>query len=192
MRLFIAIPLPDEVRCALGAVRKAEVLRGSGVRWVRSELVHLTLRFLGEVAQERLSSVTEVVQETSLKHPTFMMEVAGLGAFPSWKRPRVFWAGVRPCPELEGVQEALERGVAAAGFAPDREAFHAHVTLARIQSAEFRIKPELLERFESFGRIRVEEIVVVESVLSPSGPSYHSRACAKLGASGPAKAGGLF
>ncbi|NIR43663.1 MAG: RNA 2',3'-cyclic phosphodiesterase, partial [Gemmatimonadetes bacterium] len=94
MRAFIAINPTDEERARLDEASRPLREAGYPVRWLPRENVHLTLKFLGEVAEEQVGAVTAAVADAVAGLPSFDMTVRGFGAFPSPKRPSVVWAGI--------------------------------------------------------------------------------------------------
>jgi RNA 2',3'-cyclic 3'-phosphodiesterase len=137
-RLFIAVPLPDDAAAAVADV--VEEVRGQGlpagqrdVRWVRLDSLHLTLRFLGPTADERVAPTSAVVESVAASVPgPIDLELRGAGAFPPVGRPRTIWIGIgdgaTALTELAvGLQEALRT----VGWASDERPFRAHLTLAR-------------------------------------------------------------
>lgn len=170
MRLFIAIELQEELRQALASVREQRPLEGEGVRWVSADLMHLTLRFLGEVDAARLAHVTQLVSETSSSLTAFDLVVRGLGCFPSLRAPRVFYAGVEgtqgPSDPLTRLAAKLESRLREEGFDPDDRPFRPHVTLARIRKRGVRARDELSAREPVLGQQIVQHITIFESLLS--------------------------
>jgi 2'-5' RNA ligase len=136
VRCFVAIPLPADVRVQAAVVQAA--LRrnapAADVRWTAPASLHVTLRFLGDVAADRLPAVCEVVLAAAAAVPPPPLALAGVGAFPSPRRARALWLGVQDdTGSLVRVAEALERGIRALGFAPEERPFTAHVTLGRVR-----------------------------------------------------------
>ena len=184
MRLFVAIVLDERVRSRLAAVQ--ERLRGKwpGVRWVRPELVHLTLKFLGDVGDGDVSSVVDSVALAAETCEPFEMKVAELGCFPSRGPVRVIWAGVREdTGALLACSEAVDSALELNGFERERRSFSPHLTLGRVREdrsgaglREAVAQRELAETIQS-----VASIKVMSSVLSPSGPTYTPVSMAKLG-----------
>lgn len=131
MRTFVAIFPPPEVRKKL--LRTARRLRIIGeVRWTKTENVHLTLKFLGEVPEESLDRIGGALREVAGRHGGFEVEAGGFGAFPSMEKARVLWAGVgegaAPLRDLAGdVENALEP----LGFGGEDRAYTPHITLGR-------------------------------------------------------------
>jgi 2'-5' RNA ligase len=125
-RLFIAIALPEPVRAVLAML--AQPL--PGVAWTRSEQLHLTLRFLGEVPTEKIESILERL--TTVKVASFVLPIEGCGTFPPNAPPRVLWAGVGAGhPRLFQLRQRLDDTLLGCGLRFDVRTFHPHITLAR-------------------------------------------------------------
>ncbi|MEP6688593.1 MAG: RNA 2',3'-cyclic phosphodiesterase [Gemmatimonadales bacterium] len=184
MRLFAGIPIVD------GARREIVTLLGSlrdsawPVRWVHEEGLHLTLKFYGEVAPERLEVIEETVRFAGAGAGALALRLDALGAFPSAARPRVLWIGIDGPPALELLQDKLERAGEGIGFPPEGKPFQPHVTLGRVREGH-RIPPHGLEDFgESYGRVTFvgAQLVLYESVLTTRGPRYEPRLTLELSA----------
>ena len=138
-RLFAAIELPSEVRRQLaGMIAQLGVeLPGGSVRWVQADGIHLTLKFYGEVATDRVPSLSAALRQAAAGTlPPLALELKELGAFPSPARPRVIWAGVTgELEKLQDLQRAVERASAALGFEPEARGFTPHLTLGRVSEA---------------------------------------------------------
>lgn len=175
MRSFIAIEIDENARRRLGAVRGAGILEGGGVRWVRPESLHLTLKFLGEIAPSAVPLVTEAMEEASQDVGPFYLELKGLGFFPDARRPRVFWAGIRDRGGgMARLHARLEEALGRRGFPMDTRPFHPHLTLARIKGRLDR-PPRMEGRGDDlFGAQTVHEMVLFKSELRPQGPRYTS------------------
>ncbi len=94
-RTFVAIALPADVRKALSELRvQMGPQEADSVRWTRAEGIHLTLRFLGDIDVDLIPAISERLSDAAAKSGPFALGVAGVGAFPSLRRPRVFWAGL--------------------------------------------------------------------------------------------------
>lgn len=134
VRSFIAIVLADPARSAVEAYFAQ--LRGtvSGVAWTPSENLHLTLKFLGDVMPVRLESLAARLAKIAAEQPPLALTVAGVGAFPSLRRPRVLWIGA-VAPGVGPLAGAVDWACAAEGFAPETRPFHPHLTLGRVRQA---------------------------------------------------------
>ena len=176
MRTFIAIEFDDAIRQRL--VQAQERLREAGceVRWARAEQMHLTVKFLGEIDPATVGAVAEAMAHAAEAVAPFEVEVAGLGAFPPRGAPRVVWAGVEdPGGHVQQLQARLERRLEPLGFERERRAFHPHLTLGRVKDRHGADR--LRERIEGqparrFGRQHIEELVLLQSELKPTGAVY--------------------
>jgi 2'-5' RNA ligase len=143
--------------------------------WERAEKMHITLKFLGDIEEKRLQSVNKVVETVASAFQPFEMSIEGAGAFPPRGAPRVLWLGAKDdSGNLVMVQEKLENEFARIGFKKETRRFHPHLTLARVRAPEGA--KELREEHERIdfntSSFTVEEIVVMQSELLPSGSRY--------------------
>jgi 2'-5' RNA ligase len=123
-RLFVAFALPPPLRDAL--LDRFESI--PGLRWQSAEQLHLTIRFLGEVARPLAEDIAHALG--AVRPPPLAIALSGLGQFDT-RGGGVLWAGVTPRPPLQALAAKVERACQAAGAAPERRSFHPHVTLAR-------------------------------------------------------------
>ncbi len=132
-RTFVALPIPADRRAALAALQREIAGEWPGVRWGDPEGLHLTLAFLGDLADDRLAEVGRAVATAAAGTSPFGLKIAGVGAFPDPRRPRVIWAGVEgpDLPRLDRLQKAVVAELRAIGLAPADPRFHPHVTLGR-------------------------------------------------------------
>lgn len=188
LRLFIAVELPEEWLAALARVQEA--LRAAGLdalRWTRPEGVHLTLKFLGEVPEERLEEIVRAMTRAAARARPFALRLGRLGAFGGPQRPRVLWAGVEG--ELEALTrlwQALEAEITPLGFPQERDTFAPHLTLARVpeqaQHEASRTLAVVLPRIAlpEPPPLDVAEIALMRSLLGPGGARYRRLAVAPL------------
>jgi 2'-5' RNA ligase len=179
MRLFVALEIPSEVRSNLELLMKE--LRALPVppsvakqaRWVRPENLHVTLKFLGEVAREQLEAVENTL--SSVKSQAIELSVRGIGFFPSERRPRVLWAGAQAPPSLAALAGEIDQALAKLGFERETRAFAPHLTLARFEppraSKELQAAAQARAGCE-FGVLRTREFQLLESKLKPGGAEY--------------------
>jgi 2'-5' RNA ligase len=184
MRLFAAVPVSEPARAQilklLGKLREA----GWPVRWVHDEGLHMTLKFFGEVAPERLDVIAEALRFAAQGTEPLALELGDLGAFPSRTRPRVLWVGVEAPAGLELLQDRIERGCEAIGFPPEGAPFQPHITLGRLREGQRLPADGLLDHAEEFEQVSfvAQELVLYESVLTTGGPRYESRLTIDFGA----------
>jgi 2'-5' RNA ligase len=186
MRCFVAIDLPPGVRAALAAEvgrLRARAPRAD-VRWTAVAAMHLTLAFLGEVAEERVPAIRDTLAGVTSSTPPSALACAGLGTFPGPARPRVVWAGI-----AEGLRElgllaaAVARALEPLGFAPERRPFRGHVTLGRVRSTRgFAPLARALDAAGGarFGEWTASHVVLYRSHLRPRGSVYEPLAVLPL------------
>jgi 2'-5' RNA ligase len=193
VRSFIAIDFPKDLLQRLAQVvvllennihspQNNPQIRSACVRWVKIDNMHLTLKFLGDVASNRIASLEQVLKRSVEKKNTFDLTVRGLGAFPRPTHPTVIWAGIDESPALSGLVNELESQMANCGFAPEERAFRAHLTLGRVARNlpphESRaVAVALLELLPSagqtiFGRAYIDRVHFYRSDLDRDGARY--------------------
>ncbi len=183
MRLFLAIPLPpavaSQVQAVLGTLRST----GWPVRWVRDGGLHVTLKFYGEVPDQRLEAIEEVVRTAAEGTAPIGLAFGETGGFPTLRRARIIRLAVEPEPKLELLQDRVERGSEAIGYPPEGRPFSPHVTLGRVREGERlpREAPATFERTQVPRSFVADRVVVYESRQSPDGPTYHERVVQRLG-----------
>ncbi len=180
VRCFIAIELPDEIKAGLSQLQ-SQLKSGSqtSVKWVDPYSIHLTLKFLGSVAANRMDEITVAMGEATQGVSPFQLEVKDLGVFPNLRRVQVVWVGIRgEVDKLARLQQRLESNLAGLGFAPEGRRFTPHLTLARVRD---RASPDERERlgqtiadtkFEADYSFPVEAISLVRSQLTREGAIY--------------------
>jgi len=135
VRAFIAVDIPDNLRRSLAEVAGRLGGLGGDVKWVRPAGIHVTLKFLGEIGEERVDEVAEAMARAAAGKRPFEVTLAGLGAFPPKGPPRVIWVGIdRGAEELTRLAAEVDCLCAGLGFEPERRPFRAHVTLGRVRS----------------------------------------------------------
>jgi len=175
MRLFIAVELDEAIRKKLAEAQERLRAARCSVKWVKPELMHLTLRFLGEVDEGRIPQLEEAMASGAAGIAPFGVTVAGLGAFPERGAPRVLWVGIRDNGSLATLNSRLETGVRHLGFAPEDRPFSAHLTIGRVKDprgANALRGPLTAAAATDFGSCTITELLLIQSVLSPSGPTY--------------------
>lgn len=181
IRAFIAVPLPEEVQAGLRRLQ-GELRRRlpETTRWARPEGSHLTLAFLGDIAEDSLEKIGEVMLSVSDSRSACTLSVCGVGAFPAASRARVLWAGVIAVEPLLSLQAALTAGLSTLGLAPEARPFHPHLTLGRLRTG-YDVRP-LLHDFSSFaaGPLPLERIILYQSRLLPQGALHTLRVVATL------------
>ena len=180
VRCFIAIGLPDEIQEGLAQLQ-AQLKSGNqpGVKWVDPYGIHLTLKFLGSVAADRIDPITGAMGEAAQGIPPFRLKVEGLGVFPSLRRVQVVWVGVSgEVDRLAQLQQRIESNLAGLGFAPEPRRFTPHLTLARLRDQasldERQRFGQLIAgtKFEPAYSFQVDAISLMRSQLTREGAIY--------------------
>jgi RNA 2',3'-cyclic 3'-phosphodiesterase len=185
MRLFVALNLPKKERARIH--RAAAPLRDEGlpVRWLDPENYHLTLKFLGNVRQERADEVRAIMQRVAGTTLPFSLALGGFGAFPTVRKPRVVWLGIVASAELRCLKQDLEWGLADAGFEAETRDFHPHLTLGRADpkggAGHFRGLDEVMAGLEFQSEVSIHTLDLMESHLSREGARYGVLSSARLG-----------
>ena len=179
MRTFIAINLDRELKEMLSQLieelKRLDPARKS-VRWVNQQAMHLTLKFLGEIDENKVKPIETALKRVSDGARIFAMKIIGIGYFPPDKRnPRVLWLGIEEEESLKILQSLLEEEMEKLGFPKEKRKFHPHLTLGRVKiPSNLREIMLHLEKYESqkFGEMEVKKITFFKSVLKPTGAEY--------------------
>lgn len=176
VRTFVAIDLPSRLQEALSGLEKELQEARAPVTWVKPERIHLTLKFLGDVAPERIPEIQKILDEVAQSASPFRVEPAGCGAFPTLKQMRVIWVGLQgEGTALSCLQQAVEEAMVQLGFKREERPFKPHLTLGRVKGRQhLRLLQELLLERQSFKAeaFDVTELVLYKSELRPEGARY--------------------
>jgi 2'-5' RNA ligase len=183
VRTFVAInfspSVRDDIHDSLADLRAA----GLAVRWVDADALHITLSFLGELDDARVSRTRAAVRVAAARHDPFLIDVAGIGVFPHWRAPRVFWLAVRPAEAVCSLQHDVERALGDAGFASEDRTFTPHVTIGRA-NGRVEVDREALQRLTArcAATSEARTVDVMSSRTFASGPRYEPIEAVPLGA----------
>jgi 2'-5' RNA ligase len=180
IRSFIAIELPPEIKLALETLQaQLKSPDQTWVKWVDPHGIHLTLKFLGNVAADRIDDIIKAMREAAGGTPTLHLALKGMGVFPNLRQVQVAWVGLDgELEQLRQLQQRIEVNLARLGFTRESRPFTPHLTLARLRdraSAEER---------QAFGRsvagasleadyaFEVTAIGLIKSKLTRAGAVY--------------------
>jgi len=180
MRLFVSVDLPSTLAEPLEAVQN-ELSDADGLRLTDPTQAHVTLKFLGDTAPERVAEI-EAAIETAVDEADvdpFDCTIEGLGVFPSLDYISVVWAGVREgsgAAELTRLHDALDSELTALGFDAESHDFTPHVTLGRMDDARGKslVQEVVQEREPTVGSFRVDSVRLTQSRLTDEGPQYET------------------
>ncbi len=171
-RLFVGIDIPDAIRETLHAFQNG--LRGA--RWVAVENLHLTLRFIGEVARQEAEEIDRALSTIDASPIDITLKDAG--AFGSGNRARVLWAGVVRSLELTELKSRIDGVLTQIGIPPDDRKFAPHITLARFRNEPARAVDQRAAEMAPLisGQFIARHFVLFESMLGSSGAHYERAA----------------
>ena len=174
LRSFIALPTSLEARQSIADVQTSLKETQANVKWESQEKFHITLIFLGTVAQSKLELLSTELAKSAQQFRSFPLTYVSIGAFPNAHAPRVVWVGIQDNPVILGLQAAVQKVCEGFGFPKEDRSFHPHITLGRMK------EPHNLGRLtEAIKTITFEpietpcsELLLMKSELHPSGSRY--------------------
>ena len=179
MRCFIAIDIDEQIRKGLRYLQKelqSKVdIKKSDAKWVNPEVMHLTLKFLGEIKDEQAVDVCDITRDVASRHEGFELDVGSVGYF-GGRSARVLWVGAgADCDRLIQLQSDLEQQLDGAGWPRETRKFSAHLTLCRVRNSRAGVKlAQVTEQYKDFkiGMMPADSVSVYQSQLTPEGPIY--------------------
>jgi len=180
MRTFIAIDLPKDIKETLADLEEQLKTCAADVKWVAPKNIHLTLKFLGEIEEDKLEKINQILEEVAKTNTTFSLGIFSLGAFPKINFPRIIWVGVNQGKnQVEELAKELEDKIAKIGIAKEKRPFSSHITLGRIRSGLNREKlvQSLIQHSGLEGKnlqFLVTKICLFKSTLTSGGPVYEA------------------
>ena len=182
--MFLAINLPSDVRRDI--VSATAPMRDSApeLSWVDETRLHLTLKFFDDQPAETADAIGATTARVAEGHREMAMRLAGIGAFPNFRRSRIVWMGVEQDPRLELLHHDIEVACETLGFEVEGRPFRPHLTLARVKQPLSEERARALSR--AARRVDFDTEVVVQSLdlmrseLGPGGSRYSTLASAPL------------
>lgn len=175
MRIFIALDIPGEIRTRLAEYMERVRSHAPGARWPRVEGLHVTLKFVGEVKDQKVEEMKRAL--AIVKAARFDVTFSNIGFFPTPKSPRVFWAGVQGGEALAALATSVDQALSKLGITREEKDYHPHLTLARAGTRDPHslkgLAPLLtVEPNPQFGTMTAREFWLYRSQLSPGGSKY--------------------
>jgi len=201
VRSFVAIECPGKIREEIQKLQQElktalQTVDGpSQINWTCLDNFHLTLKFLGNVAEDRISKIVQAVHGVTEGFSFFTVSVEGIGVFPHARSPRVIWVGAKSVgDDLARLQNDIEKVLGPLGFPPEDRPFHPHLTLGRIKSGDKKsglgfnkttLTQWLVENQKrECDRFEAKEVLLMKSDLQASGAVYTPLARMKFGGGG--------
>jgi len=187
IRSFIALNLTADIHRQLDDIILSLKQQTTIVRWVPSQNIHLTLKFLGDVSLANIETLQRVLAGEAARHAPFTFTVGGFGAFPNTRWPRVLWVGVQAPAALNTAQHGIEAETQRLGYTGEERPFSPHLTLGRVSNnaspQEARRLSDALAQVKigELGQVMVKSIDLYRSDLNPGGAAYTPLASFPLG-----------
>ena len=179
LRAFIAVEIPAHLQQTVH--RETARLRktiDSLVRWVPPQNMHLTLKFLGDVSPSSVDFLRQMLRSEAANIPCFEFHLAGLGAFPNLRRPRVLYIGIQAPAALDALQHGIESATRRLGYEAEERPFSAHLTLGRVRQNATAVEQQQIRRaiegtqVDLPGTAKVDSVHLYKSELNPGGSVY--------------------
>jgi len=182
IRTFIAVEIFRDIRSNIERWIRSLQHKVNGVKWVETQNLHVTLKFLGDVAADDLPEITNTVMKATSQVEPFTLELFGSGAFPNMKAPRTIWIGCRDgAKQLTRLAMAIEDALSRLDFPKEARPFSPHLTIGRAKQKVADMTPLLTSgQAESFGQCSISEASLFSSDLTRSGPIYKKLAALPL------------
>lgn len=166
MRVFIGIKIPpnDKILKVLESLKKFQ-----GMKHVEPENVHICLKFLGEIDEERIIDVKKVLDSLN-GFGSFEIKLKSVGAFPNQNFIKVIWIGA-VSDKLISLAKLIDSELERFGFRKETRKFVPHITLARVKKKPLDDIKQIFSD-EEFGSFEAKEVELIQSMLKPTGPEY--------------------
>jgi 2'-5' RNA ligase len=172
IRSFIAIDIPESIRQQLDDLVTKLRQNQADVKWVKSKSIHLTLKFLGNVEEDRIPKIINIIQNVVEDFKPFTISIEGTGTFPNDRRPRVLWIGVQKGSKtLVPLVSDLNSKLTALGFEREKRSYSPHLTLGRVRSPKGIdiVVDKLHSTAFQESDFLCEDILLMKSDLRPEG-----------------------
>jgi len=172
MRLFIAIDLPQDLKEELSHLMTKLKKCAADAKWVEPQNLHLSLKFLGEVAEDKIKKIEDIISIVSKKYMTLELSLEKFCFFPNKTHPRVFFVATDKGEEMKKIYSSFEDALQDIGFKKEGR-FKSHITLARFRSSKnIDVLKKQIESITIKGEFPANEIILFKSILNPQGPIY--------------------
>jgi 2'-5' RNA ligase len=183
IRTFIAIKITPEKKLSDLISDFKKSLKGEEIRWVDSNNLHLTLRFLGETDKKQVTEITNLLESVSKQFQPFQFELKGVAVFKNKIQPRVLFISIENDLILKQLADEIQKKINSPGFKVEQSTFNPHLTLGRIKYIQNKDAfYSLVNKFREvkIQQVTVSEIIFYQSILSSEGPTYKPIKIVKL------------
>ena len=174
IRVFLAIDLDDDLKPKINKIIKEFKEIDTRIKYVDLLNLHLTLKFFGDIDVDGLNVLENAISTVIKEFKPFDINIKGCGAFPNNNHIKVIWVGIDDDLILKELHDKLDAEFAKLGFDKDKK-FSSHLTIGRMKSAKNKDKVKsVIEEFSDveIGTMKVNNIILKKSTLTPSGPIY--------------------
>lgn len=176
MRMFVSIELPEKIQANIHSLIERMKNHLTPVKWVEKKNLHVTLKFLGWVKDDKIQSVAEGVRKSVKGVKPFDIRFKGMGVFPNRKWPKVIWAGIgEGSSAAAALAERLEREAGKEEKTEEEREFTPHLTIGMVKEeidVDALVKCVDGNKDSDFGGFRVDHVSLMKSTLTRSGPIY--------------------
>lgn len=174
MRVFLAVEIDEKLLDKISKVQKELMKCEAPVKYVETENLHCTLKFFGEIDDDKLDEIIRSIEDKIKNHRPFKVNIRKIGVFPNEKYIRVLWLGLEDAQPFSDLQKDMDEEFVKMGFKKERS-YTPHLTLGRVRGA--KNKAQLLSALKDIGDVEIGEmdinrIVLKKSKLTPAGPIY--------------------
>jgi len=182
VRTFIAVDLPSNMLVRIEEITTYFMRKTppKALKWVDMDNLHLTIKFIGEITEDKLEPVKHILSKALEDQNAFDIEISGLGMYPNKNNPRVIWLGIAGGKPLIQIFNSLDQALTTLDIRPEGRDFTPHLTIARVRrntdKATATAIGKALSQFkvDPLGAITIDQVHLYQSVLEPSGPIYTS------------------
>lgn len=175
-RSFLAIELVDELKNSISKVENEFKKTGADIKYVPKENMHFTLKFFGDISENKAEKIANIVSKTLRNYEPFIINIHGCGAFPNENHIKVIWIGADNNKTLTNLQKELDNEFSKIGFKKERN-YKSHLTIGRMKSSKNKDQvKKTINKFKDkeVGPMVVNEIILKKSTLTPQGPIYEN------------------
>jgi len=175
IRAFIAMDLDSKIKRSIQNIQEQLCQASCDINWVKPENVHLTLKFLGNIQEDKIPEIIQKLISLTGRFPPISSQLTHLGMFPDTTRPKVLWIGLTQEQTFQDLAAYIEQDLLSLGFLPENKKFHPHITIGRLKSTKGIQKLCLLTQdYSSFTSLKqtFDCLTFYKSILTSHGPVH--------------------
>ncbi len=175
VRSFIAIEISKEAKNEISRIINILKDNSNGIKWVNPENLHLTIKFLGSIPEDHIAEISEKIKKTVLNIPKFIISLGMLGAFPSWRSPRVVYIDLKAGGEkVKHLVEKIENAMEKIGFEREKRIFSPHIAVGRVKNMKNmkNFSQQVVKNMVNSTQMSINSVFLKKSILMSDGPIY--------------------